>query len=63
MKVIIDRNNPLTVVDNCGNVLFDYQPTTVKDLEEMTLDELGQFLAGEVLECSQSKKDHIRKLK
>lgn len=62
MKVIIDKNNPLTVVDECGNVLFDWQPTTVKDLEEMTLEELGQFLAGEVLECS-SKKDHIKKVK
>jgi hypothetical protein len=44
VKIIIDKNNPITVEDQDGNVLFDYQPTTIKDLENMTLDDLAAFL-------------------
>ncbi|WP_180953437.1 hypothetical protein [Bacillus sp. T33-2] len=51
MKVIIDKNNPLTVVDQEGNVLFDWQPTTVKDLENMTLDELDAYFKGIINEA------------
>lgn len=31
MKVIVDKNNPITILDQDGNVLFDYQPVTLAD--------------------------------
>lgn len=48
MEIIIDKNNPILVSDQEGNIFLDYKPTTIKQLEDMTLDELGDYLKDSV---------------
>jgi hypothetical protein len=47
MKVIIDSKNPITVLDENGIVLFEYQPDQFED----SLRELG-FSEGEISEIN-----------
>jgi hypothetical protein len=47
MKVIIDSKNPITVLDENGTVLFDYQPDQFED----SLRDLG-FSEGEIEEIN-----------
>jgi hypothetical protein len=48
MEIIIDKNNPVLVRYQEGNILLDYKPTTIKQLENMTLDELATYLKDSV---------------
>lgn len=46
MEIIIDKNNPVKVVDQNGFILLDYKPIT--HMENMTIDEVDNYLKDSV---------------
>jgi hypothetical protein len=46
MDIIIDRSNPVRVIDQNGFVLLDYKP--IAHLDGMTVDEIDNYLKDSV---------------
>jgi hypothetical protein len=46
MDIIIDRSNPVKVIDQDGFVLLDYKP--IEHLDNMTVDEIDEYLKDSV---------------
>lgn len=46
MEIIIDKNNPVKVVDQYGFVLLDYKP--IVHLDDMSVGEVDNYLKGSV---------------
>jgi hypothetical protein len=44
MIIKIDPNDPFTVIDNEGKVLFTHLPIDDEELDKMTLDEQDEFI-------------------
>jgi hypothetical protein len=51
MIIKIDPNNPFTVTDYDGNVLFTHSPMTDEDIDGMTLDELDALVDEAIREA------------
>jgi hypothetical protein len=51
MIIRIDPNNPFTVTDNEGKVLFTHIPISDEDLDKMTLDEQDEFIQEAIRDC------------
>lgn len=51
MIIRIDPNNPFTVTDYDGNVLFTHSPMTDEDMDSMTLDELDALVDEAIREA------------
>lgn len=63
MKIIIDKNNPITVVDQEGNVLFDWSPNEplkhVKELKIPMAEEDKEYIY-EQLKIERDSDDFVK---
>lgn len=64
MKIIIDKNNPITVVDQEGNVMFDWNPNEplrhVKELVMKPMSEEDKKYIYEQLKIERDSNDFVK---